>query len=71
MPGLSGDQVLLKLMEMAPQLPVVLLSGLPGPAARLGHATAVLTKPADAATLLCTIRDGIAQKRRVYQPIPK
>ncbi|MET0595325.1 MAG: ATP-binding protein, partial [Polyangiaceae bacterium] len=42
MPGLSGDQVLLKLMELAPQIPVVLLSGLPGPAARLGHATAVL-----------------------------
>ena len=64
MPGLSGDQVLLKLMEMAPQVPVVLLSGLPGPAARLGHATAVLTKPADASTLLCTIRDGIALKKR-------
>jgi PAS domain S-box-containing protein len=63
MPGLSGDQVLLKLMEMAPQVPVVLLSGLPGPAARLGHATAVLTKPADASTLLCTIRDGIASKK--------
>ena len=68
MPGLSGDQVLLKLMEMAPQVPVVLLSGLPGPAARLGHATAVLTKPADASTLLCTIRDGIALKKRADQP---
>ena len=68
MPGLSGDQVLLKLMEMAPHVPVVLLSGLPGPAARLGHATAVLTKPADASTLLCTIRDGIAQKRRTPHP---
>jgi PAS domain S-box-containing protein len=67
MPGMSGDQVLLRLMEMAPQLPVVLLSGLPGPAARLGHATAVLTKPADASTLLCTIRDGIALKRRTAQ----
>ena len=32
--------------------------------ARLGHATAVLTKPADASTLLCAIRDGIAQKKR-------
>jgi two-component system, cell cycle sensor histidine kinase and response regulator CckA len=68
MPGMSGDQVLLRLMEMAPQLPVVLLSGLPGPAARLSHATAVLTKPADASTLLCTIRDGIAQKKRTPQP---
>jgi two-component system cell cycle sensor histidine kinase/response regulator CckA len=68
MPGMSGDQVLLRLMEMAPQVPVVLLSGLPGPAARLGHATAVLTKPADAATLLCTIRDGIALKKRTPQP---
>jgi two-component system, cell cycle sensor histidine kinase and response regulator CckA len=68
MPGMSGDQVLLKLMEMAPQMPVVLLSGLPGPAARLGHATAVLTKPADATTLLCTIRDGIASKKRTDQP---
>jgi PAS domain S-box-containing protein len=68
MPGLSGDQVLLRLMEMAPQVPVVLLSGLPGPAARLGHATAVLTKPADASTLLCTIRDGIALKKRAQQP---
>jgi two-component system cell cycle sensor histidine kinase/response regulator CckA len=68
MPGLSGDQVLLKLMEMAPQVPVVLLSGLPGPAARLGHATAVLTKPADATTLLSTIRDGIALKKRTDQP---
>jgi len=63
MPGLSGDQVLLKLMDLAPQVPVVLLSGLPGPAARLGHASAVLTKPADAPTLLCTIRDSIAQKK--------
>ena len=69
MPGLSGDQVLVKLMELAPQVPVVLLSGLPGPAARFGHATAVLTKPADASTLLCTIRDGIAQKRRTPQPM--
>ena len=68
MPGLSGDQVLLRLMELAPQVPVVLLSGLPGPAARLSHATAVLTKPADAATLLCTIRDGIALKKRAHQP---
>jgi two-component system, cell cycle sensor histidine kinase and response regulator CckA len=67
MPGLSGDQVLLKLMEIAPHVPVVLLSGLPGPAARLGHATAVLTKPADAPTLLCTIRDGIAVKKRAEQ----
>jgi PAS domain S-box-containing protein len=64
MPGLSGDQVLLKLMDAAPSVPVVLLSGLPGPAARLGHATAVLTKPADPTTLLCTIRDGIASKKR-------
>lgn len=64
MPGLSGDQVLLKLMDAAPAVPVVLLSGLPGPAARLGHATAVLTKPADPSTLLCTIRDGIASKKR-------
>ena len=71
MPGLSGDQVLLKLMEMAPQVPVVLLSGLPGPAARFGHAAAVLTKPADASTLLCTIRDGIALKRRNDQPTPR
>jgi PAS domain S-box-containing protein len=63
MPGLSGDQVLLKLMDLAPQVPVVLLSGLPGPAARLGHASAVLTKPADATTLLCAIRDSIAQKK--------
>ena len=68
MPGLSGDQVLLKLMELAPQVPVVLLSGLPGPAERLGHATAVLTKPADASTLLCAIRDGIALKKRTPQP---
>jgi len=68
MPGLSGDQVLLKLMELAPEVPVVLLSGLPGPAARLGHATAVLTKPADASTLLCAIRDGIALKKRAPQP---
>jgi CheY-like chemotaxis protein len=64
MPGLSGDQVLLKLMDLAPHVPVVLLSGMPGPAARLGHATAVLTKPADATTLLCAIRDGIALKKR-------
>jgi PAS domain S-box-containing protein len=63
MPGLSGDQVLVKLMDLAPQVPVVLLSGLPGPAARLGHASAVLTKPADATTLLCAIRDSIAQKK--------
>jgi CheY-like chemotaxis protein len=69
MPGLSGDQVLLKLMELAPQVPVVLLSGLPGPAARLSHATAVLTKPADASTLLCTIRDGIALKKRTQLPV--
>jgi PAS domain S-box-containing protein len=68
MPGMSGDQVLLKLMEVAPEVPVVLLSGLPGPAAGLGHATAVLTKPADASTLLCTIRDGIALKKRT--PLP-
>jgi PAS domain S-box-containing protein len=67
MPGLSGDQVLLRLMEIAPHLPVVLLSGLPGPAARLVKATAVLTKPADASTLLCTIRDGIALKRRAHR----
>jgi PAS domain S-box-containing protein len=67
MPGLSGDQVLLKLMDLDPHVPVVLLSGLPGPAARLGHASAVLTKPADATTLLCAIRDGIAQKKPARQ----
>jgi PAS domain S-box-containing protein len=69
MPGLSGDQVLLKLIEMEPFLPVVLLSGLPGPAARLAQATAVLTKPADASTLLCAIRDGMASKKRAAQAV--
>ncbi len=56
MPGLSGEQVLDRLVEIAPEIPVVILSGHPGRADRLPRASAVLAKPTSYDTLLRTIR---------------
>ncbi|HEX4353064.1 MAG TPA: PAS domain S-box protein [Polyangiales bacterium] len=64
MPGLPGEQVALRLRELDPHVPIVLLSGQPGPAPAAAHAAAVLSKPVDAQTLLSAIRDGIDRSRR-------
>lgn len=66
MPGLSGDQVLRGLAELAPSVPVIMLSGHLGSMESKQHAAAVLTKPTSAATLLRTVREVIdraAQRR--------
>jgi CheY-like chemotaxis protein len=64
MPGIPGEQVAQRLHELDPAIPIVLLSGQPGPAPAAAHATAVLSKPVDAQTLLTAIRDGIDRNRR-------
>jgi PAS domain S-box-containing protein len=56
MPGLSGEEVLGRLRKLDETLPVLMLSGHPGRADRLGRASAVLAKPVSADTLLRTLR---------------
>jgi two-component system, cell cycle sensor histidine kinase and response regulator CckA len=63
MPGMPGEQVAQRLHELDPQVPIVLLSGYPGPAPAAAHAAALLSKPVDAQTLLSTIRDAIDRRR--------
>jgi CheY-like chemotaxis protein len=65
MPGLPGEQVAMRLREINQALPIVLLSGHAGPApAPAGaYASAALSKPVDANTLLRTIREVIDQHR--------
>jgi PAS domain S-box-containing protein len=64
MPGMPGEQVAVRLRELDANVPIVLLSGYPGPAPTAVQAAAVLSKPVDAHTLLRTIRDAIDHQKR-------
>jgi PAS domain S-box-containing protein len=64
MPGMPGEQVALRLRELDANVPIVLLSGYPGPAPTAAQAAAVLSKPVDAHTLLLTIRSAIDHQKR-------
>jgi PAS domain S-box-containing protein len=56
MPGLSGEQVLSKLRELAPRVPIVLLSGQPFESDVAALANAALIKPVNIEGLVTTIR---------------
>jgi CheY-like chemotaxis protein len=64
MPGMPGEQVAVRLRELDADVPIVLLSGYPGPAPSAAQAAAVLSKPVDAHTLLLTIRSAIDHQKR-------
>lgn len=57
MPGLSGEQTLKALNELAPTLPVIMLSGHLAAMEGKERASAMLTKPTSAAVLLGTVRE--------------
>jgi two-component system cell cycle sensor histidine kinase/response regulator CckA len=57
MPGRSGDDVLADLRALAPDMPVVLLSGQPFDAESIARANATLLKPISSDALLHTLRD--------------
>jgi CheY-like chemotaxis protein len=59
MPRMSGEQVVAKLAELRPELPVVLLSGNPGDVTPRGQLRAVLPKPVDEVALLEAVRHAI------------
>jgi two-component system, cell cycle sensor histidine kinase and response regulator CckA len=56
MPGLSGEQVFMRLLELGCEAPVVLLSGQPSPSSTARYAAAVLSKPVQVSVLLDTLR---------------
>ena len=56
MPGMSGECVLTRLSEIAPEVPVVLCSGQPFEATAMTHAAAALLKPISRNELLRTLR---------------
>jgi CheY-like chemotaxis protein len=56
MPGMSGECVLNRLRELAPEVPVVLCSGQPFEATAMANAAAVLLKPISRDELLRTLR---------------
>jgi CheY-like chemotaxis protein len=56
MPGMSGDEVLAKLSALGNRLPVILLSGMPGPSLTLDRRSVALVKPPDPASLLRALR---------------
>jgi two-component system, cell cycle sensor histidine kinase and response regulator CckA len=56
MPGLSGEQVFVRLKAIASDVPIVLMSGHAGASAVTGRAAAALTKPLGIETLLHTVR---------------
>jgi PAS domain S-box-containing protein len=62
MPGMSGDQVAIRLKEIDPSIPIVLLSGQTGSAPESVHMAAALSKPVDANTLLRAVRQAIDQR---------
>ncbi|HKU44839.1 MAG TPA: response regulator, partial [Polyangiales bacterium] len=70
MPGLSGEQVLARLEQLAPELPIVLLSGQAAASAAAERAAASLTKPVDLATLLTAVRGALDRRQRAPLVIP-
>jgi CheY-like chemotaxis protein len=62
MPGMSGDQVAIRLKEIDPNIPIVLLSGQAGSAPASAQMAAALSKPVDANTLLRAVRQAIDQR---------
>jgi PAS domain S-box-containing protein len=56
MPGMSGEDVLGRLSEIDDAVPVVLLSGLPSDSWKGRRPAVVLSKPADAGSLVETVR---------------
>jgi two-component system cell cycle sensor histidine kinase/response regulator CckA len=62
MPGLPGEVVVTRLLEIQPGIAIALLSGHPGAAPCDPRAVAVLVKPTDRSTLLRTIR-GVLDHR--------
>ncbi len=64
MPGLPGEVVLNRLLEIEPSASIVLLSGQPAAAREAQRAAAVLVKPTDRTTLLRTLRGVLDRKAR-------
>ena len=62
MPGLCGDQIVARLRELEPDLPVALLTGQPGNG-NSEPSTLTLSKPIDATQLLWAVRCAIDQRR--------
>lgn len=56
MPGMSGDEVLTNLAALGNRVPVILLSGMPGPPLSLDRRSVVLVKPPNPASLLGALR---------------
>ena len=73
MPGMDGLEVLAKLQESAPELPVVIISGhgtiqTAVEATRLG-AFDFIEKPIDADRILLVIRNGLAQRKLLRENV--
>jgi two-component system, cell cycle sensor histidine kinase and response regulator CckA len=64
MPGLSGESVLDRIREVAPELPVVLFSGQPFETQATTHAAAELLKPVNKDELLRTLRTLLHEEAR-------
>jgi PAS domain S-box-containing protein len=56
MPGLSGEEIDARLGEIAPNVPVILLSGMPDQSWRGRRPAEILSKPADAGSLVDAVR---------------
>ncbi len=66
MPGLSGEQVLVRLNALGVTIPVILLSGDPGGSTLTKGAALVLGKPVSSGALLATLRSLLDQRRSAH-----
>jgi PAS domain S-box-containing protein len=62
MPGLSGEQVFVRLKQLANEIPIVLMSGQLGVSAVTARAAAAITKPISIDMLLGTVRRVLDRK---------
>jgi DNA-binding NtrC family response regulator len=62
MPGLSGEQVFVRLKQLANDIPIVLMSGQLGVSAVTARAAAAITKPISIDMLLGTVRRVLDRK---------